>query len=80
VRTLKLPDELFAKIEVYRRKKGISRAAALAELIGDASLVQQWWEAILERPRGSSPQTLDEADALAVEAVRATRRERRPQQ
>lgn len=73
MKTLELPDEVFEAVEAYRRKKKISRSEAVTQLINDAKLVQQWWEDLLEHPRGAKLPSLEEADALAIKAVKDTR-------
>jgi metal-responsive CopG/Arc/MetJ family transcriptional regulator len=77
MKTLEVPENLFEQFEAYRRSKHVSRSEAFKELLQQARLEEKWWREMKRRPAGAPELSEDEADALAVEAVREYRRSRR---
>lgn len=72
MKTVDIPDDAFEKLETYRRSKKVSRAQALETLIAEA-----WWYEFRHRTRAAADLSAEEADHIALGAVREERRSRR---
>ena len=71
MKTLQIPEAAFEKLERYRSVKGLSQADALSEALERALQITVWKKDVEDRPEHGLSEV--EADALAVEAVRAIR-------
>ena len=78
MRTLELPSDLVEQIEVFRQRRGPYWAKELAKLLQQELNLTEWDEEV-RRP-GPDAERLSDQDAerLAVQAVREARRERKP--
>ena len=78
MKTLELPNNLVEQIEAFRQRRGQSWASELAKLLRQELSLTEWDEEV-RRP-GPNAERLSEQDAerLAVQAVREARRERKP--
>ena len=74
---LELPEDVFAELELYRRRRRLSRAEALKEILRQAQLEEEWWREISRPGPKAADISEEEAERLAVEGVREVRRARR---
>jgi hypothetical protein len=76
MKTVSLSETAFAALERYRLRKGVSRKEALEVAIKRIEKRVAWEAAVINRHPKAQELSETEANALAVEAVRATRRQR----
>lgn len=77
MKILELPEDVFAELESYRRRRRLSRAEALKEVLRQAQLEEEWWQEISRPGPKAARVSEEEAERLAVEGVREVRRVRR---
>ena len=77
MKKIALPDRVFALLERYRRKRRISRVAAIEELLEKALADEEFKRLLAEQAERNRDLSEEEAMALANEAVAWARRSRK---
>ncbi len=78
VKQIALPEEVFVLLERYRRKRRISRSAAIEELLKKELADEEFVRLLDEQAERNRDLSEEEAMALANEAVAWARKQLRP--
>jgi hypothetical protein len=76
MKTVEIPDSLAEQIEAFRQKRGQGWAKELERLLQQEIRIGEWDQEVRRPGSKAARLSEEEVERLAVEAVRAARRER----